>query len=207
MTSGNMVNAGVSAEGYAVADGMTAVSWDPQKFDTEGANSNDIVNLNVNVNVSGATVDRGDYGGGDALAGWAISVMMGDAAVAGAPTMLDDDGNAAFTTTVASVPASFTFLGHRRPGRRAGRRRDVRGLRRRLHTHRAEAGGRHGRRPDRGNLHDADVEGLRASRARPGPRLHGQRPGRRQEDVGAGRSRGPERERERWQVHQSDLER
>ena len=61
------------------------------------------------MNVSGATVDRGDYGGGDALAGWAISVMMGDAAVEGAPTMLDDDGNAAFTTTVASVPASFTF--------------------------------------------------------------------------------------------------
>ena len=108
MTSGNMVNAGVSAEGYAVADGMTAVSWDPQMFATSGANSNDIVNLNVNVNISGATVMT-DYGGGEALGGWAISVMMGDAAVAGAPTALGADGSAAFTTTVESVPASFTF--------------------------------------------------------------------------------------------------
>ena len=108
MTSGNMVNAGVSAEGYDVADGMTAVSWDPQMFATSGANSNDIVNLNVDVTVSGATVMT-DYGGGDALGGWAIGVMMGDAAVAGAPTALGDDGSVAFTTTVASVPASFTF--------------------------------------------------------------------------------------------------
>ena len=108
MTSGNMVNAGVSADGYDVADGMTAVSWDPQMFATSGANSNDIVNLNVNVNISGATVMTG-YGGGEALGGWAISVMMGDAAVAGAPTALGADGSASFTTTVESVPASFTF--------------------------------------------------------------------------------------------------
>ena len=108
MTSGNMVNAGVSAEGYHVADGMTEVSWDPQMFATEGSNSNDIVNLNVDVSISGATVARGDYGG-EALAGWAIDVMMGDATVAGAPTALGDDGSVAFTTTVESVPASFTF--------------------------------------------------------------------------------------------------
>ena len=108
-TSGNMVNASVSAEGYDVADGMTAVSWNPQMFATAGANSNDIVNPNVNVNINGATVDRGDYGGGEALAGWAISVMSGDAAVPGAPTALGSDGSVAFTTTVASVPATFTF--------------------------------------------------------------------------------------------------
>ena len=108
MTSGNMVMAGVSAEGYDVADGMTAVSWDPQMFATSGANSNDIVNLNVDVSISGATVST-EYGGGEELAGWAIDVMMGDAAVAGAPTMLGDDGSVAFTTTVESVPASFTF--------------------------------------------------------------------------------------------------
>ena len=108
MTSGNMVNAGVSAEGYDVAEGMTEVSWDPQMRATSGANANDIVNLNVDVNVSGATVMTG-YGGGEALGGWAISVMMGDAAVEGAPTMLGDDGSAAFKTTVASVPASFTI--------------------------------------------------------------------------------------------------
>ena len=107
-TSGNMVNAGVSAEGYDVADGMTAVSWNPQMFATAGANANDIVNLNVNVNISGATVMT-DYGGGDALAGWAISVMSGEDAVAGAPPALGSDGSVAFTTSVATVPASFSF--------------------------------------------------------------------------------------------------
>ncbi len=101
MTSGNMVNAGVSAEGYDVADGMTAVSWDPQMRATSGSNSNDIVNLNVDVSISGATVDRGDYGGGEPLAGWAL---MGDG-----PDELGDDGTATFTTTVDAVPASFTF--------------------------------------------------------------------------------------------------
>ena len=107
-TTGNMVHAGVSADGYAVADGMTAVPWNPQLPATVGANANDIVNLNVDVTVSGATITT-EYGGGDALAGWAISVMMGDSAAADAPEALDDDGNAAFTATVASVPASFTF--------------------------------------------------------------------------------------------------
>ncbi|MYN64204.1 MAG: hypothetical protein F4X11_04140 [Acidobacteria bacterium] len=77
-------------------------------FATSGANANDIVNLNVDVNISGATVMT-EYGGGEALGGWAISVMMGDAAVAGAPTALGDDGSVSFTTTVESVPASFTF--------------------------------------------------------------------------------------------------
>ena len=112
-TSGNMVHAGVSSDGYDVADGLTAVSWNPQYNMAMGANENDIVNLNVDVTVSGATVTRGDNGG-DALAGWAISVTMpGEddemVAVEGAPEELDEDGNAAFTTTVESVPASFTF--------------------------------------------------------------------------------------------------
>ena len=107
-TTGNMVHAGVSADGYAVTDGMTAVSWNPQLPATVGANANDIVNLNVDVTVGGATITT-EYGGGDALAGWAISVMMGDSAAADAPEALDDDGMAAFTTTVESVPASFTF--------------------------------------------------------------------------------------------------
>ena len=107
-TTGNMVHAGVSADGYSVTDSMTAVSWNPQLRATVGANANDIVNLNVDVTVSGATITT-EYGGGDALAGWAISVMMGDSAAAGAPEALDADGNAAFTTTVESVPASFTF--------------------------------------------------------------------------------------------------
>ena len=109
-TSGNMVMAGVSADGYHVADGMTEVSWDPQMFATSGANANDIVNLNVSATVSGATVARGDHGG-EALAGWAISVTSGGSAVDGAPTALGDDGTASFATTVGAgdLPASFTF--------------------------------------------------------------------------------------------------
>ena len=107
---GNMVMAGVSADGYDVADGMTEVSWDPQMFATAAGNSNDIVNLNVDATVSGATVTT-DYGGRDALAGWAISVMHGEDAVEGAPEMLDDDGNAPLMTTVSKddLPATFTF--------------------------------------------------------------------------------------------------
>ena len=109
-TSGNMVHAGVTADGYHVADGKTAVSWDPQMFATAGANANDIVNLNVDATVSGATVTT-DYGGGKALAGWAISVMSGEDAVDGAPEKLDDDGKAAFKTSVGAddLPATFTF--------------------------------------------------------------------------------------------------
>ena len=109
-TSGNMVHAGVSADGYHVAEGLTPVPWDPQIPATVGANANDIVNLNVDVMVSGATITT-TYGGGDALAGWAISVMMGDEAVDGAPEELDEDGNAAFTTTVApdALPVAFAI--------------------------------------------------------------------------------------------------
>ncbi len=109
-TTGNMVKAGVSAEGYDVAEGMTDVSWDPQMFATTGSNGNDIVNLNVDVSVSGATVTT-DYGGGDALGGWALSVMSGGAAVAGAPAELDTAGNASFTAAVAKadLPVTYSF--------------------------------------------------------------------------------------------------
>jgi hypothetical protein len=109
-TTGNMVYASVSAEGYHVADGMTAVMWDPQKTYTQGANDNNILNLNVDLAVSGATVTT-EYGGGDPLAGWAISVMYGDSTLSGddVPAMLGDDGMAGFKMSVASVPAMFTF--------------------------------------------------------------------------------------------------
>ena len=108
-TAGNMVNAGVSAADYDVAEGMTAVSWDPQMFATSGSNENNIVNLNVNVNVSGRTVQTGHPDSGQPLAGWAIGVMLGDAAVEGAPTKLDAAGMASLKTTVSEVPATFTF--------------------------------------------------------------------------------------------------
>ena len=108
-TSGNMVHAGVSADGYS-GEGMTAVSWNPQMFATAGSNGHDLVNLSVDATVSGATITT-DYGGGKALGGWAMSVMHGDDAVDGAPDKLDDDGNAALMTSVEAddLPATFTF--------------------------------------------------------------------------------------------------
>ena len=106
--SGNMVYAGVMAADYDVADEMTAVEWDPQAFAAAAANDFDVVNLNVNVSVSGATVST-DLGGGVELAGWSIDVTSGDDDVDGAPTKLDDDGMASLETTVDEVPATFAF--------------------------------------------------------------------------------------------------
>jgi len=178
-TSGNMVMAGVAADGYDVADGMTEVSWDPQMFATAAGNSNDIVNLNVDATVSGATITT-DYGGGKALAGWAISVMAGDDAIDGPPEMLDDDGNAAFMTTVGAddLPATFTFAvaDDQDDKMDGGESYEGSGG---VHAHGTRAGGHDGRRHDRGAVLDADPEGLRAPRARPGEGLHRQPAGRR----------------------------
>ena len=119
-TSDNTVHMAVSADGYFVdptAD-MQAVTWNPQSFTHPAPGSDpaavlndaDIVNLNVDVSVSGATVTT-EFGGGDALAGWAISVMAGEDALAGAPEKLDEDGNASFMTAVTpdALPATFTI--------------------------------------------------------------------------------------------------
>ena len=131
-TSDNTVHMAVSAEGY-FADPtaeMQAVTWNPQSFVHPAAGANppavlndaDIVNLNVDVSVSGATITT-DYGGGDALAGWAIAVLSGDPTdptsltpVEGAPAMLgeedaDDEGMASFETTVmpTDLPATYVF--------------------------------------------------------------------------------------------------
>ena len=118
-TSDNTVHMAVSTEGYFVdpTAGMQAVTWNPQSTVHPAAGANppavlndaNIVNLNVDVSVSGATVTT-DYGGGDALKGWAISVMSGETAVEGAPEALDSAGMAAFTATVGpdALPATFT---------------------------------------------------------------------------------------------------
>ncbi len=108
---GNMVTASVTHADYEDGGGgSTEVSWDPQMFATAASNANDIVNLNVDVTFSGATITT-EYGGGKALGGWALSVMHGDSAVDGAPEKLDEDGNAAFKTTVEAddLPATFIF--------------------------------------------------------------------------------------------------
>ncbi len=105
---GNTVQASVSHADYAAGDDMTDVTWDPQMFAVAAENANDIVNLNVEVNISGKTIET-SRGGGVELGGWAIEVMMGDDAVEDAPGALGDDGTVAFTTTVESVPATYTF--------------------------------------------------------------------------------------------------
>ncbi|MDE2804223.1 MAG: carboxypeptidase regulatory-like domain-containing protein [Gemmatimonadota bacterium] len=104
-TSGNMVTATVAAEGYHVAEGTTAVAWDPKSPYTQATNANDIVNLTANFSFKGATL------GGDALAGWAISVTSGDDAVAGAPAALGDDGSASFSETLGAgdLPKTYTI--------------------------------------------------------------------------------------------------
>ena len=115
-TSGNMVSASVKIDGYHVADGMTTVAWDPKSPHTQAMNANDIVNLNVDITFGGATITT-EYGGGDALKGWALSVMMGEGddaeAVEGdhVPEMLDDMGMASFKTMVDAddLPAMYTF--------------------------------------------------------------------------------------------------
>ena len=121
----NMVYMGVAAEGYFVdpTAGKQAVTWNPQSFTHPAPGANppavlndaDIVNLNVDVTVSGATVTT-DYGGGDALAGWLIGVMSGSdptalTPVEGAPAMLDSAGMASFKTTLtpADLPMAYHF--------------------------------------------------------------------------------------------------
>ena len=123
-TSDHTVHMAISSDDYFVdpTAGMQAVTWNPQSFAHPAPGSDpaavlndaDIVNLNVEVAVSGATVTRGDMGG-EALDGWPISVMMGEGddaeAVEGAPDMLDDMGMASFEYAVGAdaLPAMFSF--------------------------------------------------------------------------------------------------
>ena len=126
-TSDNTVHMSVATEDYWVdpTAKMQAVTWNPMSPVHPAAdamppavlNDANILNLNVDVTVSGATITT-EYGGGDALAGWVIGVMSGDdptdlMEVEGddVPTMLDEDGMAAFKTTVmpADLPATYHF--------------------------------------------------------------------------------------------------
>ncbi len=109
-TTGNAVHAGVSVDGYDVAPGLSPVPWDAKRPHAQGTNANDIVNLNVDVSVSGATVTT-EYGGGEALGDWELSVTSGGEAVDGAPAELDTAGTASFTATVAAadLPVSYSF--------------------------------------------------------------------------------------------------
>ena len=124
-TSDNTVHMSVSTDDYFMAPGggKQAVTWNPQStvHPMPGAtppavlNDADILNLNVDVSVSGATVTT-DYGGGKALAGWLIGVMTGDdptalTPVEGAPAMLDTAGMASYKTTLmpTDLPMAYHF--------------------------------------------------------------------------------------------------
>ncbi len=110
------VYASVATDDYDVADGMETVEFNAQAPMSAAANAGDILNLTADVSFAGATVTT-DAGGGDALKGWAISVMMGEgddaAAVEGddVPEALDDDGMASFMRSVEAddLPVTYTF--------------------------------------------------------------------------------------------------
>ncbi len=111
------VYASVATDDYDVADGMETVEFNAQVPMSAAANAGDILNLTADVSFSGATITT-DAGGGDALAGWAVSVMMGEgddaAAVEGddVPEELDDMGMASFMRTVDAaddLPVTYTF--------------------------------------------------------------------------------------------------
>ena len=127
-TAGNTVHMSVSSDDYWVdpTAGTQAVMWNamspvhpaPDADPPAVLNDANILNLTVDVTVSGATVDRGDYGGGKPLGGWVIGVMQGSdptalEAVEGddVPTMLDSAGMASFARTLmpTDLPATYHF--------------------------------------------------------------------------------------------------
>ena len=115
---GDMVYAGVMApEGdFDVAGDMQMVSWASKDKMTAASNSQDVVNLKAEVSFAGKTITT-DLGGGMALAGWAIDVMMpgeGDEMVAvegdDVPTMLDEEGMGSLTMmaeSAADLPMTY----------------------------------------------------------------------------------------------------
>ena len=60
-TTGNTVYAAVSSDDYDVTGDRQAVMWDPKYTATAASNDADIVNLNVDVTVGGATITT-EYG-------------------------------------------------------------------------------------------------------------------------------------------------
>ncbi len=110
-TTGHMVYATVVADGYSVdmGAGKQAVKWDPQEWRVSAKNMADVVNMKVDVSVSGKTV-KTELGGGMALGGWAIGVTSGEETVEGAPKKLDDEGMAKLETTAESVPTTYAFM-------------------------------------------------------------------------------------------------
>ena len=110
--AGSTVYAGIEAADYHVADEMQAVTWDPKSPATAASNDADIVNLTANVSFAGKTITTA-AGGGEALDGWAVDIMMmgddGMVAVEDAAEELDEEGMAAFTRTVEADGLGTTY--------------------------------------------------------------------------------------------------
>ena len=112
MASNHTVYASVAApEGSYHTSGMRqAVMWDAQMTTHMASNHADIVNRMADFSFSGATIDRGDYGGGKALGGWAISVSSDKSAAEDTPDALGADGAGAYSEVVDadSLPVTYT---------------------------------------------------------------------------------------------------
>ena len=109
--TGNTVYAAIAAPAgdYDADEAMQAITWNSQYRMTDAANDGDIVNLKADFSFSGATITT-DFGGGEALGEWAISVSSGGDAVDGAPEALGADGTASFSEVVdaADLPKTYT---------------------------------------------------------------------------------------------------
>ncbi|MYK45683.1 MAG: hypothetical protein F4029_05600, partial [Gammaproteobacteria bacterium] len=109
--SNNTVYAKVAAPAgdYATDMAMQAVMWDAKMTMHAASNASDILNTKADFSFSGATVMT-EYGGGKALAGWAITVSSDKSAAADAPAKLGDDGSAKYSEVVAadSLPVKYT---------------------------------------------------------------------------------------------------
>ena len=103
-TTGNTVYAAVAAPAgsYHTSGDMQAVMWNPQYTMAPASNDADIVNTMASFTFGGATVDRGDYGGGMALGGWEVEVN-------GASDELDADGMASHSEMVAAADLPKTY--------------------------------------------------------------------------------------------------
>ena len=110
-TTGNTVYGAVAAPAgpFHTSGAMQPVMWDPQYPATPPVtNDADIVNTMASFSFSGATVDRGDYGGGKVLGGWTISVTS-DKGLA-IDTVLNSNGIESYSENVMpdSLPVTYT---------------------------------------------------------------------------------------------------
>ena len=110
--TGHTVYASVAApEGDYHTDGMRhAVTWDPQMTMHAASNMSDVVNTKADFSFAGATIET-EYGGGMALAEWAISVTSDKSAAANTPTKFDGEGEAKYAEVVMadSLPVKYSL--------------------------------------------------------------------------------------------------